>query len=153
VPPEPEPPDTGPLTTTRPRRAIVFPPLPKPSEPPDTVRNNRISTASYCTNQVRHVFVIGKVLEEIRVKWAFDDKVRLKWKIDELSIILNLMVQMDKFLLSTLHVFSSYKHTFPLLSHESHNRNPLSSEVDPLLLLFQREINKKIKKEKKCEKK
>jgi hypothetical protein len=29
----------------------------------------------------------------------------------------------------------------------------IGREVDPLLLLFQREINKKIKKEKKCEKK
>jgi hypothetical protein len=127
--PETEPPDTGPLTTTLPRRAIVFPPSPKPSEPPDTVGNNRISTASYCTHQVCLVVVIGKVLEKIRVKWAFVDKVRLKWKIDELGVILNLMGQMDILHSNILHVFSSYQHTFPLLFRESLSRNPLSSVI------------------------
>ncbi|MCI24640.1 hypothetical protein A2U01_0045825, partial [Trifolium medium] len=44
-----------------------------------------------------------KNLEEIRVKWAFDDKVRLKWTIEELG-----------------------QHT-SLLSHESPKRHSLSS--------------------------
>jgi hypothetical protein len=70
-----------------------------------------------------------KVLEEIRVKWAFEDKVRLKWKIDELGVILNSMGQIDILHSNILHVFSSYQQTFPLFSHESLNRNPLSSVI------------------------
>ncbi|KAL6501694.1 hypothetical protein OROGR_026827 [Orobanche gracilis] len=67
--PPPRPPDTGPLTTTLPRRAMVFSPLAKPSEPPDMVGNNRISRVSYCTDQVRPV-VVGKDLENLRVNWV-----------------------------------------------------------------------------------
>jgi hypothetical protein len=65
--PPPRPPDTGPLTTTLPRRAMDFPP---PSKPPDTVGNNRISPASYGTVQVRLVVVDGKDLEKLRVEWV-----------------------------------------------------------------------------------
>jgi hypothetical protein len=67
--PPPRPPDTGSHTTTLPRLGMVFPQPPKPPEPPDTVGNNRIS-ASYRSDKVRLVVVVGKDLEKLRVNWV-----------------------------------------------------------------------------------
>jgi hypothetical protein len=80
--PSPRPPDTGPLATTLPWRAMVFPPPPKPPELPDTAGKNRISTASYCTDQVRLV-VVGKNLEKLRVDWVMCDSGHILTLLDQ----------------------------------------------------------------------
>ncbi|CAJ2664714.1 unnamed protein product [Trifolium pratense] len=111
-PPSPEPPDTDRLTTA-------------------LLRQTSLHKTSYLTGGVyEYLCVIAldgeKDPEEIRVKLAFDDKVRLKLTTNELGIILNLkMGQIDKYMPSILpnhklsHVSSSEQHTSTLLSYES----------------------------------